>query len=89
METLKHYALYQIMGMPAWSFALFVVLIPALNEIVMRSKNVKAMSFLQALVNFVRGIPVLSSIPVVKQILDALATKPAPAILPPDNASQR
>ncbi len=68
METVRHVLTYPVLGLPAWNVALFFVVLPLLNELIQRSKNVRAQSLLQAIANIVATSP-LAKVPVVAQTL--------------------
>lgn len=68
MEAIKHVALHQVAGAPLWAW-LFIAVLPVLNEAIMRSKNVRALSAWQFLGDVIKRTP-LSKVPLLSSVID-------------------
>lgn len=79
MDLAKDFLTHEFFGFHMYEYVLLVA-VGALNEFVQRKKSVKAQSLLQALGNFLLGIPFLR-FPGLRQLFELMATpqeKPAP-----------
>ncbi len=79
LDLFKHAMAYQVFGLMSVGAIISLIALPVLNEIVARRKTVTAQSLFQAVGNALKASP-LYAVPLVKMLIDGMATPPAPRL---------